>query len=56
MNDFFVNNRIDNQFAKPNLRNKESGKIECGKAHFEAIATGTNPAQFRKATKVDDLF
>ena len=38
------------------LRNKESGKIECGKAHFEAIATGTNPAQFRKATKVDDLF
>jgi len=38
------------------LRSKETAKIECGKAHFEAIATGTNPAQFRKATKVDDLF
>ena len=38
------------------IRDKESAKIECGKAHFEALAVGENPAKFRKATKLSDLF
>ena len=37
------------------LRDKESAKIKCGKAHFEALAVGENPAQFVKATKLDDV-
>ena len=37
------------------LRDKESAKIKCGKAHFEALAVGENPARFIKATKLDDL-
>lgn len=36
------------------LRDTESAKIECGKAHFEALAVGENPARFVKATKLDD--
>lgn len=38
------------------LRDKEGAKIDCGKAHFEAIAVDPNPARFKKANKVDDLF
>jgi type III restriction enzyme len=37
------------------LRDKESAKIECGKAHFKALATGENPAQFITARNIDDL-
>ena len=37
------------------LRDKESAKIRCGEAHFEALAVGENPAQYIKATKVEDL-
>ena len=37
------------------LRDKERAKIECGKAHFKALAVGDNPARFVKATKLDDL-
>jgi type III restriction enzyme len=37
------------------LRDKESAKIKCGEAHFEALAVGENPARFIKATKLDDL-
>ena len=37
------------------LRDKESGKIECGKAHFEALAEGENPARFIKATCLADV-
>ncbi len=28
------------------LRDKENAKIECGKAHFQALAVGENPAQY----------
>jgi len=28
------------------LRDKESAKIECGKAHFRALAVGENPARY----------
>lgn len=37
------------------LRDKESAKIECGKAHFTALATGENPAKFFVATKFEDM-
>ena len=33
------------------LRDKESAKINCGKAHFKALAVGENPAEFIKATE-----
>ncbi len=39
------------------LREKEQAKIECGKAHFEALADGEdNPAKFVVATDLDDVF
>ncbi len=37
------------------LRDRESAKIKCGEAHFDALAAGENPARFVKATKLDDL-
>ena len=37
------------------LRDKESAKIECGKAHFKALAAGENPTQFIQARNIDDL-
>lgn len=37
------------------LRDKESAKIECGKAHFQALAVGENPARYVVARSVDDL-
>ncbi|OAI65087.1 restriction endonuclease subunit R [Ralstonia solanacearum] len=37
------------------LRNKEQAKIECGQAHFEALAVGENPARYLVATSISDL-
>lgn len=37
------------------LRDKESAKIECGKAHFQALAVGENPARYVVARSVGDL-
>ncbi|BFO03075.1 hypothetical protein KNHN1_14530 [Pseudomonas guariconensis] len=37
------------------LRDKESAKIECGKAHFGTLAVGENPARYVVARSVDDL-
>jgi type III restriction enzyme len=37
------------------LRGKEQGKIDCGKAHFAALADGTNPAKFVVVPSLDDL-
>lgn len=37
------------------LRDKESAKIKCGKAHFEALAIGENPAAYLVARNIDDL-
>ncbi len=37
------------------LRDKESAKIECGKAHFQALAVGESPAQYVVARTVDDV-
>ena len=52
---YFVVETKSSLFAD-DLRDKESAKIKCGKAHFKALAIGDNPAQFKKATKLDDLF
>ena len=38
------------------LRDRESAKIKCGEAHFEAIADGPNPARFKPATSLDVIF
>ena len=37
------------------LRDKESARIECGKAHFKALAIAENPAHYEVARSVDDL-
>jgi type III restriction enzyme len=37
------------------LRDRESGKIECGKAHFRALSGGDHPAEFIAARNIDDL-
>jgi type III restriction enzyme len=37
------------------LRDKESAKIECGKAHFRALAAGGDSAEFVTARNIDDL-
>ena len=37
------------------LRDKESAKIECGKAHFAALGVGENPAKYVVATSLDDV-
>ena len=37
------------------LRDRESAKIECGKAHFQALAVGTDPPEFVTARNIDDL-
>jgi type III restriction enzyme len=40
------------------LRAKGKGrtaKIECGKAHFKALAVGESPAQYRVARTLNDL-
>lgn len=37
------------------LRDKESAKIKCGKANFEALAVGENPASYLVARNIGDL-
>lgn len=37
------------------LRDKESAKIECGKAHFNALADGESPARYVVARSLDDV-
>ena len=37
------------------LRDKESAKIECGRAHFKALSVGDNPARYEVVTKLDEL-
>ena len=38
------------------LRDKESAKIECGRAHFQALAIGESPAQYVVARSISDVF
>lgn len=37
------------------LRDKESAKIECGKAHFQVLAVGENPARYMVARSMNDV-
>lgn len=37
------------------LRDTESAKIECGKAHFESLAASENPARYVVARSIGDL-
>jgi len=37
------------------LREKEGARVECGKAHFKALAVGETPAEFIQARNIDDL-
>jgi hypothetical protein len=37
------------------LRNKENANIDCGKAHFKALAVEKNPVRFVKGTTVDQI-
>jgi type III restriction enzyme len=37
------------------LRDKERAKIECGKAHFQALRAGEQPAEYVVARSLDDL-
>jgi type III restriction enzyme len=37
------------------LRDKESAKIKCGKAHFEALSVDENPATYIVARNIEDL-
>lgn len=37
------------------LRDKESAKIKCGKAHFKALAAGENPARYAVTRNLCDL-
>jgi len=37
------------------LRHREGAKIKCGEKHFAELAVGENPAQYIKATSVDDM-
>lgn len=36
-------------------REKENAKIQCGQAHFDALAAGDNPARYLVARSLDDL-
>lgn len=51
---YFVVETKSSLFAD-DLRDKESAKIECGKAHFKALAVGENPARYVVARSVGDL-
>ena len=51
---YFVVETKGSLFAE-DLRDKESAKILCGKAHFEALAMNTNPATYVVARNIDDL-
>lgn len=51
---YFVVETKSSLFAG-DLRDKENAKIECGKAHFHALACDENPARYVVAHSVDDL-
>jgi type III restriction enzyme len=51
---YFVVETKPSLFAE-DLRDKESAKIKCGEAHFNALAVGENPAKYIVVTKADEL-
>lgn len=51
---YFVVETKSSLFAD-DLRNREKAKIQCGEAHFKALAVGDSPAVFIKASNIGDL-
>ena len=51
---YFVVETKASLFAS-DLRNVESAKIECGKAHFDALKVSESPAEYRTARSIDDV-
>ena len=51
---YFVVETKASLFAS-DLRNAESAKVECGKAHFAALKVSESPAQYRTARSLDDV-
>ena len=51
---YFVVETKGSLFAD-DLRGKEDAKIECGKAHFKALAVGENPARYEVVTSLGEL-
>lgn len=51
---YFVVETKGSLFAE-DLRDKESAKIVCGRAHFEALAVREDAAQYMVARNIDDL-
>ena len=51
---YFVVETKASLFAS-DLRNAESAKIECGKAHFAALKVSESPAEYRTARSLDDV-
>lgn len=51
---YFVVETKGSLFAE-DLRDKESAKILCGRAHFESLALGENPAAYIVARNIDDV-
>jgi type III restriction enzyme len=51
---YFVAETKGGLFAE-DLRDAESAKIECGKAHFQALSVGEAPARYVVVRTVDDL-
>jgi type III restriction enzyme len=51
---YFVVETKSSLFAD-DLRDRESAKIECGKAHFRALKVGESPAEYIVARSLDDV-
>jgi type III restriction enzyme len=51
---YFVVETKGGMFAD-DVGDKESAKIECGKAHFKALAVGEAPARYEVVNKFSDL-
>ena len=51
---YFVGETKSSLFDE-DLRDKESAKIKCGKAHFQTLPAGENPATYVVARNINDL-
>ena len=51
---YFVVETKSSPFAS-DLRSSEAGKIECGRAHFNALKSGNTPASYEVVTSVQEL-
>ena len=51
---YFVVETKSSPFAS-DLRSSEAGKIDCGRAHFNALKSGDAPATYEVVTSVTEL-